>query len=41
MSIALIVVIVLVVFAVLNFAVKARRSSFLITPFWWRGKKRP
>jgi hypothetical protein len=38
MIIVLIVVIVLVLFAVLNFAVKARRGSFLITPLWWRGK---
>jgi len=38
MSIVLTIVIVLVLFAILNFAVKARRGSFLITPFWWRGK---
>ncbi|MGP7997639.1 MAG: hypothetical protein ACLPKI_09995 [Streptosporangiaceae bacterium] len=38
MSIVLIIVIVLLLFAVLNFAVKARTGSFLITPFWWRDK---
>ena len=38
MSIALIIVIVLALFTVVNFAVKARRGSFLITPIWWRSK---
>jgi hypothetical protein len=38
MSIVLIIVIVLALFTVVNFAVKARRGSFLITPIWWRGK---
>ena len=38
MSIWLIIVVVLGLFVVVNFAVKARRGSFLITPIWWRGK---
>jgi hypothetical protein len=38
MSIWLIIVVVLALFTVVNFAVKARRGSFLITPIWWRGK---
>ena len=38
MSIVLIIIIALVLFAILNFAVKARTGSFLITPFWWRDK---
>ncbi len=38
MSIALIVVIVLALFTVVNFVVKAHSGSFLITPIWWRGK---
>ena len=40
MSIALIIVIVLALFAVVNFAVKARTGSFLITQISWRGKSR-
>jgi hypothetical protein len=39
MSIVLIIVIVLLLFAILNFAVKARTGSFLLTPIWWRGSK--
>ena len=38
MGIPLVIVIVFALFAILNFAVKARRGSFLITPFWWRDK---
>jgi uncharacterized membrane protein YqiK len=38
MIVVWIIVIVLVLFAVVNFAVKARTGSFLITPIWWRGK---
>jgi len=38
MSIVLIIVVFLVGFGVVNFAVKARTGSFLITPIWWRGK---
>ena len=38
MSIVLIIVIVLALFAIVNFAVKARRGSFLITPIWWRSR---
>jgi hypothetical protein len=38
MNIALIIVIVLVLYAVVNFAVKARTGSFLITPIWRRDK---
>jgi len=38
MVIVRIIVIVLVLFAVVNFAVKARAGSFLITPIWWLDK---
>jgi hypothetical protein len=38
MSIWLIIVIVLALFVVVNFTVKTRTGSFLITPMWWRGK---
>jgi hypothetical protein len=38
LSIELIIVIALALFAVMNSAVKMRRGSFLITPIWWRGK---